>query len=278
MIVRQPKISFHDVVPHWCRTPELAQSLNAGSIAAPHVETFLNRTMAQASDLLDSNDEALKTDIKLFRKQEGNHLRIHLGFNKRFYEFGYGQVRALEQELEEDLKRFVNTKSLRFNLAYCVGFECFANYLSKYIFEGIPHLLEGADPSALELWRWHVAEEYEHRAVCHESYVRLFGAWWKLGYFFRVYGLVYSMIHLMGLNKRMIAAMLKQDREKMDYAEIQNSEARVRKLERTSTKFLIANMFSILVPGYNPRNDRPARGLREFLAAYDAGSAERLQT
>ena len=257
------------MTPHWCRNPEFAQSLNAGSVVAPHVESFLNIITAQVRDKLGDSNESLRQDIDTFRKQEGNHLRLHLGFNKRLYEFGYAPVRQLENEIAADLKRFRATKSLRFNMAYCTGFECFAHYLSKYVFEGVPHLFEGADSTVTELWRWHVAEEYEHRSVCFDAYARLFGSWKSLGYLHRVYGLIYSAVHLMAYNKRMIAALLEQDRSNMTPAEVTRSKARERAVNKEGMSFFFSHMMHVILPFYDPRKERPSPGVLEMLASYD---------
>src|SRR5882762_285940 len=107
MKARLPTIDFKEVSPHWASSIEFAQSLNAGSIAAPHVEAYLNVALARAIEELGSADEELKNEISVFRDQESNHLRLHSMFNRRLYDSGYRDVRRFEDDLKADLKRFL---------------------------------------------------------------------------------------------------------------------------------------------------------------------------
>src|SRR5579872_3644983 len=109
MIPRNPKLTFEDALPHWAPNAAFAQIINAGSTRLPAVETYLNKVMARAAQLID--DPALKQDIALFTAQEGNHYRQHRLFNKLLYG-PYPGVRALEEQLGRDYDRQFAEKSL----------------------------------------------------------------------------------------------------------------------------------------------------------------------
>lgn len=46
------------------------------------------------------------------------------------------------------------------------------------------------------MWRWHLAEEFEHRTVCSDVYYELSGLNPVAAYFYRVYGYFYAIAHL----------------------------------------------------------------------------------
>src|SRR3546814_9827600 len=88
------------------------------------------------------------------------HCKQHINFNKRLHELGYGFLKPIEKEYEAGYKRFLDKKSLRFNLAYCEGFESLSATACELYFEDYNELLENADPEPTNMWRWHRSEEH----------------------------------------------------------------------------------------------------------------------
>jgi predicted metal-dependent hydrolase len=78
----------------------------------------------------------------------------------------------LEESYKADYDHFLQTKSLRFNCAYSDGFEAMRSIAVTSFDEEFDEFLEGADPKAVELWKWHLAEDYEHREVAPSSPLR----------------------------------------------------------------------------------------------------------
>jgi Predicted metal-dependent hydrolase len=165
VIPRNPRITFEDALPHWARNHAFAQITNAGSTSLPAVETYLNTVMRQAAQRIGASP--LGTQITLFCAQEGNHYRQHRLFNKLLYA-PYPQLQALEDELHADYARMLARASLKANAAYCEGFESLGIIHAEFFFERIDDLLEGADERLVRLWKWHLAEEFEHRTVCYD--------------------------------------------------------------------------------------------------------------
>lgn len=52
------------------------------------------------------------------------------------------------------------------------------------------------------MWRWHLAEEFEHRTVCSDVYHQLSGMNPVFTYFYRLYGYIFALIHLGGFPNR----------------------------------------------------------------------------
>src|SRR5690606_13416257 len=135
----------------------------------------------------------LKRQLAVFIKQETYHSQFHNRFNKRMFEAGIEGLPELIETVQAELKTLRERRSLAFNAAYCAGFESIATYDARYLYEECDELFEGADPHGANLLLWHVAEEFEHRAICHEAFRAVSG-----NYFVRLSGLVYAFWHVGG--------------------------------------------------------------------------------
>ncbi|MCZ4342844.1 metal-dependent hydrolase [Sphingomonadaceae bacterium G21617-S1] len=259
MEVRNPDISFDNIPMEWARNIEFAQRWNATSIAAPHAETYVNRTMLLCKGKLAKNDP-LREDIDIFVKQESNHLRIHNLFNDRFRKEMGEDMLALERELRQDFQTFLKDKPLAWNAAYAAGFESSALFMAEYFFTSIDDLLDGADRNAVGLFRWHLAEEYEHRAVCYDVYKTLFG-----GYFLRIKATWFVFKHLGNFGARMTTLFLERSRAGMTPEERAASEAREKGNRQRFLRFVMPRMLHLLSPFYDPKKAAAPRGITELL-------------
>jgi predicted metal-dependent hydrolase len=204
-------------------------------------------------------DPALQRDIALFMAQEGNHYRQHKLFNRHLYA-RYPGLAALEAELGRDLETMFQERSLKFNASYCEGFESLGIIHAEFFFEQIPDLLEGADPRVVDLWKWHLAEEFEHRSVCFDVHYAL-----GSGYFARVGGFFYALRHLGAYGKRVSEYLLSVDRETMKPEESVRSRRAAKQHNRRFLRFAAPKLLKILSPYYDPRHKRPPYGAATFL-------------
>ncbi len=257
MIARNPKITFAEALPHWARNHSFAQITNAGSTSLPSVETYLNTVMARAAQVIAAPE--LKGDIALFSAQEGNHYRQHRGFNRLLYG-RYPQLQELEAALGRDYERMLRQLSLRANAAYCEGFESLGIIHAEFFFERIDDLLEGADARLEKLWKWHLAEEFEHRSVCYDVYNALGG-----GYFGRVRGFLRALRHLGRYGKSVSDYLLSVDRAQMTRAQRQHSLTLERRYRARFLCFALPRLLYVFSPTYNPRAKRAPRGALQLL-------------
>lgn len=191
MEVRKVQIDFSDAAVHWNRDqPEWCQIWNAMSTAVPALEQHLIKTVRQMRELIPESATALRKDVDDFVAQEGRHFKLHMKFNKRLEEEGY-DFTAAERKLRADYDRFRDKKSLKFSMVYCEGFETFGPIIANLFFERSADLMKDWDEASCHLWRWHIAEEYEHRTVCNYLYKEVYGDYW-----YRIYGLWYAALHL----------------------------------------------------------------------------------
>lgn len=113
-------------------------------------------------------DERLLKDVAIFCAQEGIHGREHIRYNAMLEEQGYPAV-ELDRKVQRILAFVRRTLPRRTRLSVTCSLEHFTALMAEYILRD-PKLLEGAHPVMRSLWRWHAAEESEHRAVAYDVY------------------------------------------------------------------------------------------------------------
>lgn len=268
MKVRAPNWDFSKIRALWAPVPEFAQSYNAFSIVPAHIEPYLMKVMRRAKDVLDPKHEKLHEDIAIFNKQEMEHCKQHVAFNHALYEQGYEGLRDIEKPYKLDYVRFLKEKSLRFNVAYCEGFEALGSTAAQVIFEDLDEYLEGADSEALEMWKWHLAEEFEHREVCYQVYKTLYGNG-LFAYLYRVAIFLYAVKHIHGYTAKAQEYLLGVDRAAMSEEEREASIAREKVLSGKVAKASKKHLLKVLSPFYDPGKKTPSPGMQEVLDRYE---------
>lgn len=192
MEVRKVQIDFSDAAVHWNREqPEWCQIWNAMSTAVPALEQFLIKVVRQAKEQLPASaPDWQRQDMADFVAQEGRHFRLHMTWNKMMADQGYEFAKA-EEKLRADYDRYLETKGHKFCLAYCEGFETFGPIIAALFFDRSADMMKDWHEPSCHLWRWHIAEEYEHRTVVNYSYKHLYDDYWV-----RIYGLWFAAAHL----------------------------------------------------------------------------------
>lgn len=260
---RRPKLAIESVPIAWTNPPEVGHWWNAASIPTPQVESYLNRVVLEIDRRVGADNPRLRTEIRLFVKQETNHLRAHNAFNRRMYDNGLEELRAFEEKIGRDLNRLLEKRSLAFNAAYCAGFENFTMYTAKFFYERGLDLLDGADAAGSDFMLWHLAEEFEHRAVAHSAFRALSG-----NYFTRTYGLMFAFVHLNTLIGRTLAVIHAHDRAGMSPDERRVSVAREKAFKRRVSAYTLPRMAAILLPFYDPSAYRMPLPIRKALDTF----------
>jgi predicted metal-dependent hydrolase len=245
---RRPDLDFSGLPAVWSQDPSCAAELNASGALAPAVEPYLNRVMAEAARRLGPGRQALKADIALLTAQETEHVIVHEAFNAALFAQGFGALAPLVDELKLDLARQYRDRSFAFNLAWCVGFETFTLYLGQFLFGPGSRWLSGGDPRAVALWRWHLAEEYEHRSVCQDAYRALVG-----DYPLRVWGVAYVHRHIGGYRRRALRVL---------------GEDRPGAFSHAMAADLIPRLLPAALPFHDPAKAAVSAGMAEALAAH----------
>jgi predicted metal-dependent hydrolase len=139
---------------------------NSLSIFFPPGERFFIASVKAYADRV--KDEKLRREIKLFCGQEGMHSREHVAYNRMLDRQGY-PASAMEKGVER-LLRFLSRRLPPLEqLAVTCALEHFTAILAHRLLSD-PKLSEGRHPVMAALWRWHAAEETEHKAVAFDVY------------------------------------------------------------------------------------------------------------
>jgi uncharacterized protein len=136
------------------------------SVFFPAGEKFFIEAVRAHQGLV--SDERLHAEMKVFFAQEGIHRREHIRYNAMLREQGY-PVDAMEARVQRILDVVTRLFAPQIRLAVTASLEHFTALLADMVLRN-PRLLEGADPVMAELWRWHSAEENEHKAVAFDLY------------------------------------------------------------------------------------------------------------
>lgn len=215
------------------------------SLLLPYLEPYLIRTMQAAKPHVSSPD--LLRDLAAFNAQEGQHYRQHMRFNEHVRMKGFEALAELEAELERDYRRFTDTRSLRWNLAYAEGFEALTMSMARFGFE--QRLFDRMHPSARDLFRWHLVEEIEHRCVAFDVYQHV-----ARGYFYRLAVGLFAQWHLNRFVLRAARAMELADpvAHRAKYGGWGAKWARVKPLLWLALFGLLPKVLRTYLPWYSP--------------------------
>ena len=152
---------------------------NALSTTFPKGEAYF---VESVRSFRDGAPPQLAEDIKAFTTQEAIHSREHDRFNQRAEAAGY-DLSALDQRITRRLA-ISNGRPAIVRLAATMALEHFTAILAHELLAN-PRHLEGADEEAADLWRWHAAEEIEHKGVAYDTWLHATRDWprfkrWKV--------------------------------------------------------------------------------------------------
>ena len=182
--VRRLSVDVHATAPkYWFRgSPILTSMAYAMSAIFPVGEPFFVKAVKAAVPHIRSPET--QAAARAFMAQEAQHAHLHTQYNDRATADGF-RVGPLTERLAPAAERVQRTFSLRSQLAITAAFEHFTAILSTQIL-GEPGFMGDAPTPHGELWRWHAAEEAEHKAVAFDvladvgpSYARRI-AWYLL--------------------------------------------------------------------------------------------------
>lgn len=148
---------------------------NAMSVSFPHGEAFFIETLRHFRGEVPPK---LAAEIEAFIKQEVTHAREHVALNRRVTDSGY-DVTTLEERVDGRLK-LLRRRGPTVGLAATIALEHLTAVFARELLAD-PRHLESADPEIAQLWRWHVAEEIEHKAVAFDAWLHVTRDWsrWK---------------------------------------------------------------------------------------------------
>ena len=268
LTVRKPAFDFSGSVPHWGDNAEAITIFNAGAIIPTPIERYLIRVMRMAKQQLDPvADSDLIETIDLFNKQEGQHYKLHNDLMTMLTAKAYPRLREFEAAFDADLKEFLATKSLAWNIAYCEGFESTGCAMARaWIDGGIKEICGDHGSTPMRLWMWHMAEEFEHRSVVHDVLHRIYGD--EEAFELRKQGATINRQH--NAEHALAAAMYitEIDQADMTSREIEKSNARALEAATAVGELSAAELLWVFDPDYDPAAVSPPRDYERVLDNY----------
>ena len=148
---------------------------NALSTTFPAGEAYFVESVRAFRDQVPPK---LAEEIKGFTTQEAIHSREHDAFNKRATRSGY-DLTSLEARVEKRLA-ITRDRPAIVNVAATMALEHFTAIIAHELLVNPAHL-EGAEKETADLWRWHAAEEIEHKGVAYDTWLHATRDWtgWK---------------------------------------------------------------------------------------------------
>ena len=126
----------------------------------------------------DGAPPRLEAEIHAFVKQEVNHSREHLAFNRASASAGY-DLTAIDKWVEGMIGK-VRSRPPHIWLAVTIALEHFTAMFAHEFLEHPQHFA-GSDGEQAEMWRWHAVEELEHKGVAYDTWLHATRDWgrWK---------------------------------------------------------------------------------------------------
>jgi predicted metal-dependent hydrolase len=174
-VVRNLKFEIERDVPrHWLRGARAVTAyFDALSLFFPAGERFFMASVRAHQQHV--TDPRLLREVRAFCGQEAVHGREHRRYNEMLRAHGY-PVEAMETRVERLLRFVSRVTTKRMQLAVTCALEHFTALMAQMLLRD-PRVLAGAHPAMAALWRWHAAEENEHKAVAYDVYLAAGGSY-----------------------------------------------------------------------------------------------------
>ena len=156
----------------WLNDDPIATAFyNALSVTFPKGEGFFVDSVRK---FRDGTSPRLHAEIQAFIKQEVIHTREHVAFNRHVTDQGY-DTSLLERDVDDAIALTKDRPAIA-SLAATMALEHFTAMLAHQLIANPKHLA-GGDEQAAALWRWHAAEEIEHKGVAYDTWLHATKDW-----------------------------------------------------------------------------------------------------
>ncbi|MFI6520256.1 metal-dependent hydrolase [Spirillospora sp. NPDC050679] len=181
---RDVRFDWSQVPLHWIPGDPVATHLvNVLHLLLPAGEEWFVKVFKEAVPYIA--DDRLREDVLGFIGQEAVHASSHDGVLDHFIEQGL-DVRPFVRQAEFLFEGLLGDRDLTGDrrrawlyerIALIAAIEHFTGVLGDWILNAEALDRAGADPTMMDLLRWHGAEEVEHRHVAHDLFMHLDGSY-----------------------------------------------------------------------------------------------------
>ncbi len=241
--IQPRRFDFRDLdrIPqYWfANNPILTHTENAFSILIPPGERFFIRSVQRYADR--AADPELANLIRAFVQQEALHTRAHNAFNASLARFGVDVDReiAYADRFMAALGKYLPA---RMQLAATVFLEHLTATGAHLLFTE-PRIADAMHPEMRRFWRWHAAEELEHKAVAFDLYRQIGG-----GYVVRVVSAIATLVLLAFPFVQIARRMMRADPTQVT-GEIRRG---AREMNRIAMRPQLRMIAAYVRPGFHP--------------------------
>jgi predicted metal-dependent hydrolase len=267
LIVRDERFCRTEKPSRWWAggDPVATAWYNSVSASLPRGEAFFIETLKTFRDDMPRH---LEDEIKAFVRQEINHTREHVAFNRLTEGHGY-DIASIDKGIGEMLALTVG-RPKEFNLAITLALEHFAACISDRLLRH-PHYLADAEQEPADLWRWHATEEIEHKGLVFDVWMHATRDWtnyrrWK----------VRALLGLM-ITRKYFGNRIRDALHMMEQDGITGRRGRWRLYAFLWWKpGMMRRMFfdwvKILLPGFQPWKHDNSHLVRQYRGGHDLGA------
>jgi predicted metal-dependent hydrolase len=177
---RNVAFEWSELPHHWIPgEPFATHMINVLHLLLPEGERWFCHVFKQALPLI--RDEQIAEDVRGFIGQEAMHAESHQGVLDHFDAHGVDTRPYVDQiawlfgkVLGDDVGKRSRGWLVE-RTAIVAAIEHFTAFLGQWVLDAEELDRAGADPTMLDLLRWHGAEEVEHRAVAYDLFTHLDG-------------------------------------------------------------------------------------------------------
>ena len=148
----------------WAGEPFGTAWHNALSATFPRGEAFFIEAVKAHRE---GANPKLESEIRAFVKQEINHTREHIAFNRLAEDAGY-DIKTIDARVAELLALTKGRPAIA-NLAVTMALEHYTAMMAAEFLANPKHFAT-ADKEVRDMWRWHAAEEIEHKGVAFDTW------------------------------------------------------------------------------------------------------------
>ncbi len=203
---RHVKFDWSQTPVQWLPGDAFAtHTINVLHLLFPSGEMWFCRVYNKVLPLI--TDPQIQADAKGFMRQEAIHSRSHGGVLKHFHQTHGIDTTPFTNELDHLFKHFLGEAPFGFKIGHTrfwirqqlgtiAALEHFFGYLGHWVLNAKRLDEAKADPTMLDLLRWHGAEEVEHRMVAHTLFKHMGGTYVeRVLHMLLVMGLLLSFVY-----------------------------------------------------------------------------------
>ncbi len=280
-LVHQPRdvtFDWADLPAHWVPgQPFVTHTINVLHLLLPAGERWFIDVFTQALPLI--KDDKLREEVHGFIGQEAIHARSHQGVLDHWKAKGIDtdpyvqQIEWMFQKAlgDRDLLSKGREEWLIERLSIISAIEHITATLGNWALNSPALDAAGADPTMMDLLRWHGAEEVEHRAVAFDLFNHLDGRYLR-----RARGMLVTAPIMVWLWARGVAFLMRTDPELSGH----RKKARWRHYFRASRRHLLPPAHQLALgtlnyarPSYHPSQEFSTGQAVAYLASSPAATA-----